>query len=125
VSSVTNMDMLQKLLALAAWGSLAFIAFATLSPIGLRPHLADARIEQLAAFSLAGVLFSVAYPHRVLPVIALVLGSAILLELLQLITPDRHGRALDLALKLLGGSTGIACAWVGRFLRRLLEQPSS
>jgi VanZ family protein len=110
--------MFQKLVALAAWGTLAFITFATLSPIGLRPHVAaDIGIEHIAAFSVAGLLFGLAYPRHIIPVIALVLGSAILLEALQLITPDRHGRLLDLGFKLLGGSIGIAIACLLRPLR--------
>ncbi|SHJ84822.1 VanZ like family protein [Bradyrhizobium lablabi] len=110
--------MFQKLVALAAWGTLGFITFATLSPIGLRPHAAtDIGIEHVAAFSVAGFLFGVAYPRRIIPVIVLVLGSAIILEVLQLYTPDRHARLLDLGLKLLGGSIGIAIACVLRPLR--------
>ena len=110
--------MFQKLIALAAWGALAFITFATLSPIGLRPHVAaNIGIEHIAAFSVVGLLFGLAYPRRLIPVIALVLGSAILLEVLQLLTPDRHARLLDLAFKLLGGSIGIAIACVLRPLR--------
>ena len=50
--------MFQKLIALAAWGALAFITFATLSPIGLRPHIAaNIGIEHIAAFSVARLLF--------------------------------------------------------------------
>ena len=110
--------MFQKLIALAAWGALAFITYATLSPIGLRPHVtANIGIEHIAAFSVVGLLFGLAYPRRLIPVIALVLGSAILLEVLQLLTPDRHARLLDLAFKLLGGSIGIAIACVLRPLR--------
>jgi VanZ family protein len=109
--------MFQKLVTLAAWGSLAFITFATLSPIGLRPHVADVGYEHVAAFAVAGLLFGLVYPRRIILVVALVLGSAILLEVLQLVTPDRHGRLLDLGLKLLGGSIGIAFAWVRQLLR--------
>ena len=110
--------MFQKLIALAAWGTLAFITFATLSPIGLRPHIvADIGIEHIAAFSVVGLLFGLAYPSRLILVIAVVLGSAILLEVLQLFTPDRHARLLDLAFKLLGGAIGITIACVLRPLR--------
>lgn len=50
--------MFQKLIALAAWGALAFITFATLSPIGLRPHVAaNIGIEHIAAFSVARLRF--------------------------------------------------------------------
>jgi VanZ family protein len=96
-----------------------FITFATLYPIGLRPHVADIGYEHVAAFVAAGLLFALAYPRHMILVIALVLGSAILLEILQLVTPDRHGRVLDLALKLLGGSIGIVIARVQRPLRSL------
>jgi VanZ family protein len=106
--------MFQKLVALAAWGTLAFIAFAALSPIGLRPHLANVGYEHVAAFAVAGLLFGQAYPRHIILVVVLVLGSALLLELLQLITPDRHARLLDLGQKLLGGSVGIAIAWFRR-----------
>jgi VanZ like family len=106
--------MFHKLVALAAWGSIAFIAFAALSPIGLRPHLANVGYEHVAAFAVAGLLFGLAYPRHIVLVIVLVLGSAALLELLQLITTDRHACFLDLGQKLLGGSVGIAIAWVRR-----------
>lgn len=104
--------MFSKLVVFAAWGSLAFITFATLSPIGLRPQVADVGYEHVAAFALTGLLFGLAYPRRIILVVALVLGSAILLEALQLLTPDRHGRLLDLQIKLAGGSVGIFNAWV-------------
>jgi hypothetical protein len=107
-----DIAMFYKLVAITAWGCLAFIAFATLSPIGLRPHVADVAIEHLAAFAVAGLLFGLAYPRHMILVIVLVLGSAVLLEALQLVTPDRHGRVLDLGQKLLGGSIGIAISWV-------------
>jgi VanZ like family len=113
-----ELKMFQKLVALAAWGSLAFITFATLSPIGLRPEVADARYEHVAAFALAGFLFGLAYPRHIALVAMLVLGSAILLESLQLITPDRHGQLVDLEEKLVGGSIGIALALVFEACRR-------
>jgi VanZ family protein len=106
--------MLQKLVAFAAWGCLAFITFATLSPLGLRPHWADVGFEHVTAFAVAGLLFGLAYPGRPIIVIILVLGSATLLEFLQLVTPDRHARVLDLGQKLLGGSLGFIIAWLLR-----------
>ena len=106
--------MIQKLVVFAAWGCLAFITFATLSPRGLRPHLTDVGLEHVAAFAVAGSLFGLAYPGRPILVIILVLGSATLLELLQLVTPDRHAHVLDLGQKLLGGSLGFIIAWLLR-----------
>jgi len=37
----------------------------------------------------------------------IVLGSAVLLELAQLLTPDRHGRIQDAIVKMTGAALGI------------------
>lgn len=100
----------RRLAAVAAWLSLILIAFATLSPIGARPHVAGVGFEHIAAFAITGVLFALAYPRHSLIVAMLVLGSAVVLELSQLLTPDRHARFSDLLIKLAGGSIGIAAA---------------
>jgi hypothetical protein len=102
--------MYHKLVATAAWLSLAFIVFATLSPIDLRPQVAGVGLERFGAFAVTGVLFGLAYPRRLAFVIVLVLCGACTLELVQLITPDRHGRLPDLFVKLAGGSAGILIA---------------
>jgi VanZ family protein len=100
--------MLHKLIGLAAWGLLAFIAYATISPIQVRPTLpTSTSFEHLAAFAVLGALFSLAYPRQVALVCLIVLGSAVLLELLQLLTPDRHGRVPDAIEKIAGGVVGI------------------
>ena len=101
--------MFNKFITVAAWLLLAFIAFATLSPIQDRPTLpTSSNFEHLAAFALLGVLFCLAYPGHTILAVIIVLGSAALLEGLQLLTPDRHGRLLDMALKMGGGGLGIA-----------------
>src|ERR1700722_16053410 len=54
--------MIHKLIAVAAWTLLAFIAYATISPIQARPTLfASPSFERLAAFTVLGVLFCLAY----------------------------------------------------------------
>jgi hypothetical protein len=105
-----DVAMYRRFIAIAAWLSLAFIVFLTLSPVGLRPQVAGVGLEHLAAFAVMGLLFAVAYPRHLVPIVALVLGSAAILELLQLITPDRHARFSDMLFKLAGGSIGIAVA---------------
>jgi uncharacterized membrane protein YwaF len=100
--------MSQKLIALAAWMLLAFIAYATVSPIQYRPTLTTSTsFEHLAAFAVLGALFCVAYPRQIVFVCLIVLGSAVLLEFAQLLTPDRHGRVQDAIEKLAGGAVGI------------------
>ena len=100
--------MLDKLTAIGAWTLLAFIAFATVSPIHDGPALAaSSSIEHLVAFAILGVLFCVAYPRQIAFVCLIVVGSAILLEYAQLLTPDRHGRVEDALEKIAGGAVGI------------------
>ena len=88
---------------------LAFIAYATISPIQARPTLlASANVERLGAFAVLGALFCLAYPRHMILVALIVLGSAVLLELAQLLTPDRHGRIQDAIVKMTGGAFGVA-----------------
>ena len=104
--------MTQKLFVLTAWAGLAVIAAVTLLPQGFRPHLFSQRVEHLLAFGAVGLLFGLAYPRRLVLVAAIVLGSAVLLEVLQLVTPDRHANPIDLAVKLVGGTAGLVVAAV-------------
>jgi len=113
--------MFNKFITVAAWLLLAFIAFATLSPIQDRPTLpTSSNFEHLAAFALLGVLFCLAYPGHTILAVIIVLGSAALLESMQLLTPDRHGRLLDVVVKMAGGGLGIAA---GRAILHF-KQPS-
>ncbi len=108
--------MLQKSSAILAWVCLAIVVYATFSPPGFRPGLATnetpltVTIERVGAFVLLGLLFSIGYPKNRSFVVAIVLGSAVLLELLQYITPGRHPRLIDSAEKLVGGGIGIIVA---------------
>lgn len=100
--------MLQRFFAIAAWVALCLIAYVSLSPLRHRPTIpAPWNIEHFAAFAILGGLFSLAYPRRTLAVFIIVLGSAALLEVLQLFTPDRHARILDALQKIAGGGAGI------------------
>src|ERR1700733_707644 len=105
--------MVQKLVTIAAWLSLCFIAYATLAPIQARPaFLALSSFEHLAAFAVLGMLFFLTYPRHVVLVYAIVLGSAVVLEFSQLLTPDRHGRISDAIQKLGGGVAGVLAGQV-------------
>ncbi|GAC1413030.1 MAG: hypothetical protein NVSMB6_14940 [Burkholderiaceae bacterium] len=105
------MRMFQRFTAVAAWALLAFIVYATISPIQNRPTISrSADLEHLLAFAVLGGLFCLAYPRRIVLVSFIVLGSAITLELLQLVTPDRHARILDAIEKMAGGAVGVVIA---------------
>jgi VanZ family protein len=97
-----------RLFVIAAWSCLAFITYATLSPLPARPTvLSSAGLEHFLAFAVLGALFCCAYPRHSVFVFAIVLGSAILLELAQLLTPDRHGELIDALQKMAGGVFGV------------------
>jgi VanZ family protein len=109
--------MLQKFIAVAAWSCLIFIVYATLSSAGARPELTKSEpalavfVERFGAYGLLGVLIRLAYPNRVGLVWALVLGSAVVLELLQIVVPDRDARVIYAVEKLAGGAVGIVAAY--------------
>lgn len=110
-----------RLAAAFAWIVIAVIAFATLTNIGfvyslyykLSPWLMHpdvktyAHIEHVVAFAVLGALFALAYPRRLLLVCAIVTGAAAILEIMQTLTPDRHGTLIDALEKMAGGIMGI------------------
>lgn len=115
-------DQTMTLLRLAAWCALGFVAFATLSPIGLRPDSGlPAEIERFAAFLSMGLLFGLAYHRQPIATALLVLGSALGLELLQLLAPSRHGMLPDAGMKLLGAAMGLGLAWAAGALVQALR----
>lgn len=107
--------MLHKLVSVMAWTCLLLIAAATLSPAYLRPRLTESEpaliviLEHVGAFAAMGFLFSLTYSRTTL-VCLLVLGSAVILELLQLVVPDRDAHVMDAVEKLIGGGVGIIAA---------------
>jgi VanZ family protein len=119
-----GMNTIVKLIAAVAWASVAVIAYATLthatfvyavydwlSPLLLRPQLGTyVHLEHIGAFALMATLFGLAYPRDLPMVFGLVLGAAIFLEILQTVTPDRHGTLLDALEKMAGGGLGILLA---------------
>ena len=110
--------MIQRVSTTIGWLALAFIAYATLSPIDNRPTIAHIKFEHFAAFGLVGLALGLAYPKRPLLVAAIVVGSAFGLEALQLLTPDRHGRLLDALVKAAGGLCGIGIGQLAAILLR-------
>jgi hypothetical protein len=102
--------MFHRLIVAAAWACLAFIAYATLYSIGSRPVLAGGFfnvIERFGAYTVLGLFFHLAYPRHLTFVCIMVFGSAVTLEALQNLVPDRDPRTLDAIEKLLGGTAGI------------------
>jgi hypothetical protein len=103
-----DVGMVYRIVAVAAWAVLIFIIYATICPIGDRPNMpVSTTFQHLAAFAALGALFCLAYPRHIPLVCLIVLGSALSLELMQMLTPDRHGRVQDAIEKISGGAAGI------------------
>ena len=115
--------MFQKFVVFGAWLSLAMLAYVTLTHVGfvysvyfkLSPFLrvnmrTYAHLVHVIAFTIFGILFAFAYPKRVVFVCCIVFISAIALEYLQTLTPDRHGTLIDALEKIAGGAFGILVA---------------
>ena len=120
-TSDMNRTTVLKLITATAWVAIIVVAYATLTKVGfvyaiyfkLAPYLRQpemqtyAHFEHIMAFALLGALFAFAYPKRLLLVCCIVLGGAVLLEIAQTLTPDRHGTLIDALEKIAGGAVGI------------------
>jgi lipoprotein signal peptidase len=116
--------MFHKLIIVAAWASVAVLAYATLThvrfvyslyyklaPLLMRPEMRSyAHLEHVVAFAVFGALFSFAYPQRIIFACCAVFLSAAILEYLQTLTSDRHGTLIDAFEKIVGGAIGIFAA---------------
>jgi VanZ family protein len=94
-----------------------------LSPLLMRPRMRTyAHFEHVIAFAIFGGLFAFAYPRHVISVCSIVFISAVALEYLQTLTPDRHGTPIDAFEKVVGGALGIfethAILWFTRNRRQ-------
>jgi VanZ family protein len=111
---------LRGFIVVAAWASAAAVIYATLSKLELvyrlyyllAPFLnypsmqTYATIEHLTAYGVVGMLFCAVYPRSLLRVCFFLFLFIIGLEVLQTLTPDRHGTLHDAVEKMIGGATG-------------------
>jgi hypothetical protein len=104
--------------------AVAAIAFVTLCPIALRPHLASANAERLCAYLVLGVLSSQAAGRRALGATVVVMALAFGLEAAQRFAPGRHAHLADAVVKAFGGLSGVASYQLMFPLRRLIVRLS-
>ena len=111
---------LRGVIVVAAWVSVAAVVYATLSKLELvyrlyyllAPFLnypsmrTYATIEHLAAYGMVGLLFCAVYPRSLLRVCFFLFLFIVGLEVLQTVTPDRHGTLRDAVEKMIGAATG-------------------
>jgi VanZ family protein len=104
--------MVNKFVGIVAWATVAFIVYATLVPLALRPTFGwiTPNCERFAAYAVGSALLTLAYPRHWIRVglFAVVLAGA--LEWLQLVIPDRDARLADALVKMAGALVGIAIA---------------
>ncbi len=100
----------------------AAIVFATLCPIGLRPHLASANQERIGAYFVLGFLFAMTFRRHWKLVAFTVALIAVGLEAGQLLVPGRDARVADAVVKALGGLLGSGAGNLVFPLKRLLTR---
>ncbi|MBR0994308.1 VanZ family protein [Bradyrhizobium japonicum] len=134
-----NGSILKTALAIAAWGSVSLIGYATLTKVQfiyavygtIKPFLWGldmatwAHLEHAIAFLTLGSLFALAYPRRTPLICLVVVGSAITFELLQTLTPDRHGTVFDVSEKIVAGCAGIAAVRLVQVVRSARRKPET
>jgi VanZ family protein len=104
-------SVLQRVVQIAAWLVLAFLIYATVSPLADRPNfLASTTIQHLLAYAALTILFCEAHPQRVRLIFLLVIAGILLLETAQVFLPDRHARIRDIIEKTTGAIAGICVA---------------
>jgi VanZ family protein len=103
----------RRVAPILAWVVLAFLIYATVSPLAIRPDfLASTTNQHLAAYAALTMLFCQAYPRRVRLLFLLVIAGILLLETAQVFLPDRHARIRDIVEKTMGAIGGICIAKV-------------
>lgn len=97
---------------LAAFACVAFLVYATLVPLRMRPSLDElgANYERLAAFAVAATLAALGWPHRRWRVAICLVLVAIALEFAQFAAFDRDARVRDALIKIAGVPIGIGLA---------------
>ena len=100
--------MIRTLAKIASWLLAAFIVFATLSPIGLRPETGGPpSLERFAAYLLLGFGFAIGYPSRRRLIAVALVAFAVGLEVAQTLIPTRDGRLPDAIQKGFGALCGV------------------
>jgi VanZ family protein len=105
--------MFARIAKIAAWASIAFVVYATLVPLAMRPTLGrlGTDYERFAAYVVVSALIVLAYPQHPIRIGIAVVAAALILEMAQLVIPDRDARVSDALVKAGGALIGILVAW--------------
>lgn len=115
--------MTRRFICLLAWMLLAFILFATVSPITSRPHdFLPVQLDRALAFTLMAGGFIVAYPRHWVTVAALGIASAFAIETLQYLSSTRHAHLADAEVKAVGAAVGVLLGLAANKFREIFRQ---
>lgn len=88
---------------LAFWVCAGAVLYLALAPVPAHVPLTHAdKLHHAFAFFVLGSLGSIAWPRQVRPLLCGLLAYGVLIELLQLFTPNHQGDALDVLADLIG-----------------------
>lgn len=103
----------QRALQVLAWLLLLTLAVVTVGPIEFRPiSPLPVQIERATALAIIGFVFALAYPRHIVLVGLILFAVTAVFEALQVLEPSRHGRVVDLAVKLVGAAIGLGLGWL-------------
>ena len=104
-----------KMLKIAAWLVILGLVIITIVPATERPVTGlQHDLEHFLAFGFAGLLFALAYPHRLLPMVLAAILYTLALEIIQIPLSTRHARLEDFAVDALGACAAIFVVYVVR-----------
>jgi VanZ family protein len=104
-----------KLLKIPAWLALLGLVVVSVVPAAERPETGlQHDLEHFLAFAFAGLLVALAYPNRLMPLVAGVVVYALALEIIQIPLATRHSRLEDFVVDALGACAAIVLVYVAR-----------
>jgi VanZ family protein len=112
-SQTFGLKMFGRVAKIAAWAWVAFIVYATLVPLAMRPTLGlvGANYERFTGYVVVSMLVLLAYPRHPIKVGFFVVTAAVILEIAQLAIPDRDAQVSDAIIKSAGALVGILIAF--------------
>ena len=97
----------RRIFQVVAWLLVVAVAVFTLGPVEWRPSTGlPSHLERFVGIALITGAFCLGYPHYRLGLLVLVIGGIGLLEVAQDLIPGRHGKRVELAIKVAGALIG-------------------
>ena len=97
----------RRIFQVVAWLLVVAVAVFTLGPVEWRPLTGlPTHLERFAGIALITGAFCLGYPRYRLAILVLVIGGIGLLEVAQDLIPGRHGKRVELAIKVAGALIG-------------------